>query len=203
MLSQARMTSQRREDFLRWFGKSKIIDQTGNPRIVYHGTIRSFELFRSRKRNPELGFHFGSVSQAEWFATYDEEQGTLSGGNIRPVYLRIENPLRLPDIFVRGRESSEDAAHSLYRDGLIDKADRTKIYCASSASEAHARLVRIIEVIGHDGIVYENDQEGGTADSNEESYAVFWSHQIRSVFELDSRYLTSDWKNSLVSRSSQ
>ena len=192
MLSRARMTSQRREDFLRWFGRSKIVDQTGNPRIVYHGTTRSFDLFRSGKRNPELGFHFGSASLAAWFATYDEERGTLSGGNIRLVYLRIENPLRLPDIFVRGRESSEDAAHWLYRDGLIDKTDRTKIFRARSASDAHARLVKIIETIGHDGIVYENDQEGGTADSNEDSYAVFWPHQIRSVFEIDRCYLTID-----------
>lgn len=183
MLPRLRMASQRSEEFLRWFGKSKIVDRAGSPRIVYHGTTKSFDPFRSRKRNPELGFHFGSVSQAGWFATYDEERGTLSGGNIRPVYLRIESPLRLPDIFVRCRESSENVAYWLYREGLISKTHYAKVCCARSAREAHARLVKLIQAIGYDGIVYENDQEGGTAETNEDSYAVFWPEQIRSVFE--------------------
>lgn len=188
---------------MRWFGRSKVVDEANNPKIVYHGTTKGFDVFQTRKRNPELGFHFGSVSQAEWFATYDEERGTLSGGNIRPVYLRIEHPLRMPDIFVRSVHSTETALYWLYREGLVCKPDCANVCRARSARDAHTRLAELIEALGYDGIVYKNDQEGGPADSNEDSYAVFWLDQIRSAFEFDNRYLTSDWKKSLVCGSSQ
>lgn len=167
----------------RWFGRSKVTDHLGNPKIVYHGTTRSFDAFHARKRNPELGFHFGSVAQAEWFGGYDEDSSTLRGGNIRPVYLRIENPLRLPDIFVRSRESSEKAAYWLYRDGLIAREDCRKVHAARTGRETHFRFMKLIEAMGHDGIVYENDQEGGTWNTNEDSYVVFHPDQVRSAFE--------------------
>jgi hypothetical protein len=175
------------EEFRRWFGKSKVVDEAGNPKVVYHGTTKNFGVFKSRKRDPELGFHFGSISQAEWFATYDEGRGTLPGGNIRPVYLRIENPLRLRDVFVRCRRSSEDAAYWLYRDGMVAKADLQWICRAKTTRKVHDRFVVVVARLGYDGIVYENDQEGGAADTNEDSYAVFRPEQIRSVFEIAGR----------------
>jgi len=184
MLSRARTTHQRNKAFLSWFGRSQVIDRAGNPKIVYHGTTKTFGAFRSKARNPELGFHFGSISQAEWFATYDAQRGTLCGGNIRPVYLRIENPLRMPDVFVRGPETALNALDWLCRERFIGKADATKIRGARSARDAHTRLIGLLEALGYDGIVYENDQEGGTAEINEDSYCTFSPEQIKSVFAV-------------------
>ncbi len=203
MLSRARTAIQRSHgglalrdgdatlEFARWFRKSKIVDEAGAPKIVYHGTTRAFDFFEARKRNPELGFHFGSLSQAEWFACFDE-RGTSSGGNIRPVYLRLENPLRMPDIFERGRCSSENAADWLARQGLISKTDASRIHCARSAREAHAHIACSIERVGYDGIVYENELEGGTSDINADSYVVFRPEQIKSAFEVAVRRRSLD-----------
>lgn len=154
------------------------------PKVVYHGTTKTFDDFRSKVRSPELGFHFGTISQAEWFATCDAERGTLSGGNIRPVYLRIENPLRMPDIFERGPDTVDNALKWLCRNGFIGKAHAARICGVGSAREAHTRLVRQIVALGYDGIIYENDLEGGTAETNEESYCAFWPEQIKSVFDV-------------------
>jgi hypothetical protein len=184
------MVISRNEEFWCWFGESKVVDGAGRPRVVYHGTTKNFLAFSPKRRNPEFGFHFGAISQAEWFATYDPERGTLSGGNIKPAYLRIENPLRVPDIFIRGRESAENLAHWLRREGLFEAADCDEVYRARTASGAHERLACLLNMRGYDGLVYENDQDGLTSTSNEDSYVVFCPTQIKSAFEFG--YLTED-----------
>jgi hypothetical protein len=87
------MQVKNRSDFRHWFGESKVVSADGSPRIVFHGTLSSFKEFCAAKRNPELGFHFGTLRQAEFFAGWDKERRALTGSNIRPVYLQIENPL--------------------------------------------------------------------------------------------------------------
>lgn len=168
--------------FRRWFGRSRIVDADGSPKIAFHGTLSCFEEFCTRKRDPELGFHFGTLKQAEFIAGWDEERRALSGSNIRPVYLRIENPLWLPDLFERGRRSAENLARWLCRDGFIGKDVRDRVYRARTSAEASNRIIIAIRELGHDGIVYENDQEGGSDTVNEDSYVVFEPGQARSAF---------------------
>lgn len=171
------------KDFWNWFGDSKIVDEDGFPKIVFHGTLLQFVDFRSRKRNPELGFHFGSLPQAEFFAGSDGERTPPTGSNIRPVYLRIRSPLRLYDVFERGRRSAENVAKWMCRDGLISTCVRDQVNCARSARQANERIAWAIRDIGCDGIVYENDHEGGTDTTNDESYVVFEAAQIRSMYQ--------------------
>lgn len=168
--------------FRRWFGKSCIVDSNGNPRIAYHGTRSSFSTFKSKRRNPELGFHFGSVAPAAFFAGYSSDQGRGTASVIMPVYLRIENPIRMFDIFERGRRSAENVARWLYRDGLLREKEREEILRARSAGEAGALAMRAIEALGYDGIVYANEWEGGDSEANEDSYVVFSPEQIKSAF---------------------
>jgi hypothetical protein len=152
---------------------------------VYHGTVNDFEVFEeTKKRQRAFGFHFGSISQAEYFAGYgyDGRGHTWSGGHIKPVYLRIESPLRTPDLYVRGRDSVDELADWLLKNGFLGKVEGGRIYSARSTREAHVRAVRTMETAGYDGIVYENIHEGGTATTNEDSYIVFHADQIRSLF---------------------
>lgn len=168
--------------FLLWFGRSCITNDDGTPKLVYHGTNAHFSVFRPKNRNPELGFHFGSISQAEFFAGFGSTNVRGSLGCVMPVYLRIENPLRLFDIFERGRRSAENVAHWLRRDGVIDKRTCARVFAARSARDACLRMAISIEELGYDGIVYGNEWEGGDEDANEDSYAVFGAEQIKSAF---------------------
>jgi hypothetical protein len=170
------------KQFRFWFGQSKIANEDGTPKLVYHGTNTDFAIFQSRTRNPELGFHFGSVAQAEFFSGYGSQCMRGSLGCIMPVYLRIENPLRMFDIFERGRRSAENVAHWLYRDGTIDKRSRDRIWDARTAREACLRTVMAIEALDYDGIVYGNEWEGGSETNNEDAYIAFRSEQIKSAF---------------------
>lgn len=168
--------------FRRWFGKSCVVDSNGNPRIAYHGTRASFSTFKPKWRSPELGFHFGSIAQAAFFAGYCPDRRRGSVGVIMPVYLRIENPIRMFDIFERGRRSAENVARWLHRDGLLREKGREEILRARSAGEAGELAIRAIEVLGYDGIVYANEWEGGDSETNEDSYVVFRPEQIKSIF---------------------
>jgi phage-related protein (TIGR01555 family) len=58
----------RREDvtqtpeFKKWFGDSKVVDDNGDPKVVYHGTTVNFQSFSKEKASPEgnwgAGFYF-------------------------------------------------------------------------------------------------------------------------------------------------
>ena len=63
-------------NFMKWFGDSKVVDDKGNPLVVYHGTDRDFTIFSN---------------QLQFFST-DIDFAKEYGDNIIPVYLRIEKP---------------------------------------------------------------------------------------------------------------
>jgi hypothetical protein len=81
-----------------WFGDSKVVDENGNPRVVYHATraAKDFDVFKITK---DLGYHFGSTPDAANRALGSRVGGvTQSGGaRIYPVYLSIKNPLRVSE----------------------------------------------------------------------------------------------------------
>ncbi|WP_219096147.1 LPD23 domain-containing protein [Pseudomonas sp. UMAB-40] len=49
--------------FNRWFGESKVLDESGAPLVVYHGTHNPFTVFSNRD-GAHLGFHFGNKEAA-------------------------------------------------------------------------------------------------------------------------------------------
>ena len=72
------------ENFYRWFGDSKVVDEQGRPLVVYHGTDVEFSVFDKTKADSSVGlpaFYFSSSEQ------YSREYGNI----IMPVYLKAEN----------------------------------------------------------------------------------------------------------------
>lgn len=76
--------------FREWFGDSKVVDENGDPLVVYHGTDADFEAFdvgmigssqEGRLFNGR-GFYFSDVGR----------DAKSYGGNVVKAYLRIENP---------------------------------------------------------------------------------------------------------------
>lgn len=77
------------EAFKRWFGDSKVVDAEGKPLVVYHGTSADFSVFDTAQSR-DIGLHFGTQEQASRF-----------GNTMMPVYLSLQNPLRVEDSFSR------------------------------------------------------------------------------------------------------
>ena len=76
------------ERFKAWFGNSKVVDEKGNPMVLYHGTSgleKEFDEF-SFKSFP--GAYFAqNKSYSEWFANQKRNHIMYQ------VFLRVENPI--------------------------------------------------------------------------------------------------------------
>lgn len=81
------------QQFKRWFGDwqnhpenaSKVVNADGTPKVVYHGTNKSFNVFQSQ-------------SGEYWFSEYEDYAESMmeerGGGEIKSVYLNLRNPFR-------------------------------------------------------------------------------------------------------------
>jgi hypothetical protein len=124
--------------FRNWFGESKVVDDTGKPLVVYHGTgsdITQFDPDRSRDAGiwftPEQGM-------AGLYA------GNLPGANIMPVYVRLLNPYEasVGDSRFGSIEKALDGGH----DGLIVRDENGDI---SSLMVLHPEQIK--SAIGNSG----------------------------------------------------
>ena len=136
-------------------------------------------------RATDIGIHFGTKEQASQFS---------KSGAIYPVYLKIENMVRIPDIFSRGGEYIS-AVRSLDAEHILKNSTIYKLEALASNLEtiynslddprdigAHPKNIAfwksVRKAIKHniDGFIYSNDIEGSG-----DSYVVFNSNQIKSA----------------------
>lgn len=110
------------ENFWRWFGDSKVVDEQGRPLVVYHGTENSFDTWDSAMGNGEnlgMAFFTADYKVANLYAEnnrYDD-----SDSNVMPVYLALKNPF---DKDFKGEASYEfeneyEYAQQKGHDGLV------------------------------------------------------------------------------------
>lgn len=102
-LVEAAQRTDLNDAFWEWFGDSKVVDPNGNPMVMYHGTSGDIEAF-----DPDLigsATDEGLYSRGFYFTPFHGNgllhMGTAgaytssNGGNIIPVYLSIQNPLKV------------------------------------------------------------------------------------------------------------
>lgn len=111
-LSDTLWNTVRTPEFKKWFGDSKVVDENGEPLVVYHGTGADF--------NSYIGHAFFTPS------TKDAKQ---YGKKIMPVFLKLENPKVIDYEFTDdnvgpngwGTEYDVDEAKTEGHDGVIFK----------------------------------------------------------------------------------
>lgn len=101
---QLKPTDTNSPKFKAWFGDSKVVNEDGSPKVVYHGTKKEFTVFQTKEGRNE-GYYFTSEKKyANSFAGLKEDgkpyplvQEDINNGyakpNIMPVYLSVQNPL--------------------------------------------------------------------------------------------------------------
>ncbi|MHD0644861.1 ADP-ribosyltransferase-containing protein [Pseudomonas aeruginosa] len=77
-------------EFKSWFGKSKVADDQGKPLMVYQGTGADFSVFNASGGNGKT-FGTGAFFTSNT-ANANTYTGGINGGNVIPVYLKLENP---------------------------------------------------------------------------------------------------------------
>lgn len=171
--------------FRRWFGASKVVDENGQPLVVYHGTRGDFDVFSHK----DIGFHFGSAAQA---VTRLRDTGPLGhgrrgmpGGKLVPVYLSIKNPLLILD----AGDWSENSIglSNVLTDMVVDDDSFADAYEKASDAPGVETYVDIFRHMGHDGLVYDNVGEGGGM-----SWIAFDPWQIKSATDNVGTYDPAD-----------
>ena len=163
------------DNFRSWFGNSKIVDSTGKPMTVYHGTAEQFEVFRKQKANDKLGRNLGlglgkdkfylttERAAGEAFAKSAESLGRGKSPQVMELYVSVQNPITQSEYESRLSQKYQQYEHSDPRQPGYDYRQRDR---------AIAALDKEIKAEGYDGIW---DQESG-------QIAVFNSTQIKSIY---------------------
>lgn len=132
--SKIKENTQKTENFKRWFKNSKVVDKSGQPLVVYHGTEFTFHTFT----NASMSFFTQNPHIA---SAYAENGGRLdadeSSPNVMPVYLSIQNPIVLTErdiskicgpINDRDWESLETFLYKIEKNGIYDGAHLVGVY---------------------------------------------------------------------------
>jgi hypothetical protein len=174
-LNEHQWRTVRTEAFRNWFGDSKVVDENGEPLVVYHGTSKLFNVFKlptkkQRIKSPlgRLGFYFTeSPKLAGDFTKYSWSSDTSKHkvkANIIPVYISMSNPYNMGiDEFIS--MSNDDVKN-------IDKRQQE------------------IKGYGYDGIVvikptesiWKNSSVMAEFPSNQ--YIAFHPTQIKSIYNV-------------------
>jgi len=166
--------------FQRWFGASKVADEAGKPKRLYHGTGADIEAFRPSER----GFYGKGIylsddpARASEYAEYAAENGdTGFGANVMPVYAKFENPF----IYEEPSEfNGEAASANLLRILLGQKKGGKLAREVSFGDDAHVgdEIQNALRARGHDGLIVRgagSDAYGGN------EYIAFDPIQLKSA----------------------
>jgi hypothetical protein len=181
----------RSQEFKDWFLNSKVVDDHGQPMVVYHSTNAEFSVF---SKTADIGFHFGTADQAQRRAQKQGNDRTL------PVYLSIQNPIEMPDLgdwdFWR---FTEDGMYSSYEE--LPNGNLRRVFSEKEVEEVAEKLSempdeetawewmrQLFESKGFDGIKYQNVGETENEEAGDYSYIAFRPNQIKSAIGLRRQY---------------
>lgn len=127
-----------------WFSGSKMLDESGSPMVLYHGTKSDFSSFDMKRFGASdeglvgKGFYFTyNPEEASGYAL-NEQFGKGDGPNVMPVFLAIANPFVITQgVMPDGRKISD-----MHRGGISSKVGNG--------------IRQMAEAAGHDGIVFAN-----------------------------------------------
>lgn len=133
------------KEFKNWFGDSKVVDESGAPLVVYHGTASEFDTFRTGTKNSwsdTLGFDTYFFSEGK--ATASTYSGQFANGKIQENYLSIKKPLEI------------DANGGEWMDALSEAIEKIQTYRTPEEKEFIEVKERFNEQYGYEA-EYEPD----------------------------------------------
>ena len=184
-------------EFRRWFGDSRVVDERGEPLVVYHGTRRTgFDTFRPQGRGGGALFFTDDREVADSYTWGLDARGKLvkqtpdptwwGSGKVYHVYLRIENPL---EVNAKGHDWEfipVSAVRADQRTNVLEESGWNPGENPSLTTDDYAEIARSL---GYDGVVFKNLVDTGTdtgddvlhLDKPSTVYAVFSPTQIKSA----------------------
>jgi hypothetical protein len=207
----------RTPEFKEWFGESKVVDESGEPLVVYHGTADDIEAFSNteggrttRSESAKKGFFFASVkSAAESYADFARPSEI---DRLRQEYERLEKIAqnkRTPEAWDKYQQ-----AYIKYEEAELNFVDETRgkkskvidaylklenpfVYDYQGAKfrdQTYADLIDKAKENGYDGVIFKNTYDGtGDIDSPTNPLMdVFVAFEPNQIKHIDNTRPTSD-----------
>lgn len=152
------------ENFWKWFGDSKVVDEQGRPLVAFHGTNSDFEEFSEQfgKRGALGAGHYFTVET-------DPDRKPGYGTRTMPVYLRVINPADKPDV-IAAINQAVDEFDAMVERRELDYDDR---YSPETEARKAKRISEIMMQNGFDGIMMKDDPD--------KDVIVFSGNQVKSA----------------------
>ncbi|MBQ8444890.1 MAG: hypothetical protein IJX22_00690, partial [Opitutales bacterium] len=92
---------------------SKVVDENGEPLVVYHGTDADFWMFDKRKAQDKRGRALGvGWGKGKFYFTISEAIAGTNGKRIIPAFLDVRNPVSAEE-YARGIDAGENRDRSI------------------------------------------------------------------------------------------
>ena len=168
------------EAFKKRFGNSKVVDENWNPLVVYHATMKNFNIF-DRSNIWEHGISFG-----DWF--YFSNKPIKEYWKSKKTYLKMENPFVIEDVnniesvkkYLKELGISWKDAETWYKyygwDGkwAIGKAIRESLW-------DDARVSEMLKKKWYDWVIVRDTEMGINDIVKWDEYMIFEPNQIKSA----------------------
>lgn len=205
------------KEFKQWFGGSKVVDEQGQPLVVYHGSPKRFTKFDKEYTGATTdagylgdGFYFGGRGHAAMYANMPRDRGwdadedkewvgepfipVGAKGALYPVYLSIRNPL------VLNEKSNPGAPHQ-----ALDREVHIRQALGLGKSATPKDITAVAKKAGYDGIIFNyahsnSIKKGQPQYLGNSEYVAFDPNQIKSA--IGNRG-TFDPKSSDISEASE
>ena len=179
-------TEEEVRNFWAWFGDSKVVDEAGNPLVVYHGTNAGGEVF-SVFKNPkaeDLGGDWNMFSESP---QYSSQFAQAQGAHMLPVALSIQNPLDLSSLPPRRGDARNELISKLRSlDFDVDGLHRSipyerDLYQIINRKGFREDLVSASKDKGYDGIKMPDSFDENGEDIISVTWIPFSPKQIKSA----------------------
>jgi hypothetical protein len=151
------------KNFKEWFKDSKVVDEDGEPLVVYHGTRQDFKTFEA-DRNIEGIWFSNDADVASSYANYgyrSKKEKKNTRASVMPVYLDMKNPKVVTDFELK----------------------KSKVY---NPQELLEKIVSDAKKKGHDGVLFKDIDDNLFPDIYgvhlSDNYVVFKPTQIKSIY---------------------
>lgn len=171
-------------NFHRWFGDSKVVDEHGRPKVMYHGTTKDFDNFDPNLANSEGGaFYFSHSSQFKNPATnantYANTNRRSEDGSVMPVYIKMSNP------YITGFNKPMPKGNDSLMSSWFNEMEKFNRKLDKNKNSYYREEIRTARRNGHDGVIINNveddRQEGLRWTDPTDVHAAFNPSQIKSA----------------------
>lgn len=182
----------------KYFKNSKVRDENGNLKEVYHGMPYDFNIFKYDK----LGENTSSLGAGFYFTDKKQtgEEYARDGGNLKQVYLDIEKPMSYGKTtitkdeyanFIKAVDKETKGNYLLDYDGIQnalmeydyggDDIDLVSAVQSSSGLTWKKTFELLRKTTGYDGII----SKKGFLNNDETLYVAFNSNQIKNIDNIN------------------